>query len=127
MGYIFSPACPRECHFPAFRMAEKAAANATAGDSSSLTYSELCQSLPVDLLRPCLLRQMEVVYDILASYYVMERWHKDCIQQQKQQKQEQAGEGVTHSCSLPAPPLMILPRHYQYCGHLPFLMFFYAA
>ena len=66
-------------------------ANSAAGNSSSLnaSYAELCQSLPVDLLRPCLLRQLEVVYDILASYYVMERWHRDCIQQQKQQQQQQ--------------------------------------
>ncbi len=43
------------------------------GGSLDGTYVQLCQSLPVDLLRPCLIRQMEVIYDILASYFVMAR------------------------------------------------------
>ena len=56
---------------------------ASGGAGLNGTYSELCQSLPVDLLRPCLIRQMEVIYDILASYYVMAQWHKDCLKQQE--------------------------------------------
>ena len=65
-----------------------------AGSVLNGTYVELCQSLPVDLLRPCLIRQMEVIFDILASYYVMAQWHKDCLQQQHQASNDAAGEDL---------------------------------
>ena len=64
---------------------------ASGGAGLNGTYSELCQSLPVDLLRPCLIRQMEVIYDILASYYVMAQWHKDCLKQQEGAAEAGAG------------------------------------
>ncbi len=62
---------------PLCRMVEKMALGSLEG-----TYAELCLSLPVDLLRPCLSKQMEVLFDILASYHVMAQWHADCLKQQ---------------------------------------------
>lgn len=70
------------------------------------SYVDLCQGLPVELLRPCLVKQMAAVYDILASYHVMAQWHVDCLMQQQQQEQEAgaaatAAEGGNHNL-LPA-------------------------
>ncbi len=61
-------------------------------------YAELCRSLPVDLLRPCLLRLLEVLFDVLASYHVMAHWHGLAVQKQAQLKEAAAGEGGNRGC-----------------------------
>lgn len=58
---------------------------ADALGSSSLegSYGELCRSLPVDLLRPCLVKLMEVLFELLGSYYAMMTWHVEgCARQE---------------------------------------------
>eukprot|EP00210_Caulerpa_lentillifera_P008564 g8169.t1 len=39
------------------------------------TFSQLCHGLPFDLLRPCLAKLLEVLFDILCSYHSMSSWH----------------------------------------------------
>ena len=82
IGWLVSPDCVLSSSVRVHRMMGQVAAGG-AGSVLNGTYVELCQSLPVDLLRPCLHRQMEVIFDILASYYVMTQWHKGCLQQQQ--------------------------------------------
>lgn len=48
--------------------------------SLETSYGELCRNLPVDLLRPCLLQLLDVLFDVLASYHIMTRWHLLAVQ-----------------------------------------------
>ena len=67
-----------------------------AGGSLEGNYASLCSSLPAELIRPCLAKQMQVLFDILASYHVMARWHLEYLEQQQQQQQgSEAGEEET--------------------------------
>lgn len=58
------------------------------------SFAELCKSLPVDLLRPCLLRLMDVLFDIIQSYQLMSMWHEAGLKQayllEAKEKPEQA-------------------------------------
>jgi len=40
------------------------------------SFSEMCRGLPFDLLRPCLAKLLEVLFDILCSYHCMSTWHE---------------------------------------------------
>lgn len=46
------------------------------------SYSHLCHSLTPDLLRPALSKLMDVLFDIFASYHVMQQWHALCVKKQ---------------------------------------------
>ncbi|KAG2485571.1 hypothetical protein HYH03_015735 [Edaphochlamys debaryana] len=64
------------------KLADKLAAHSSS--ALALGYGELLRAMPTDLLRPCLLRIMEVVFDILASYHVMAYWHSLAVAKQGQ-------------------------------------------
>ncbi len=60
-----------------------------SGGSLDGGYVELCHALPQNLLRPCMVKQMQVLFDLLASYHVMAKWHMQYVQQQQQLQQLQ--------------------------------------
>ncbi|PNW77589.1 hypothetical protein CHLRE_10g443350v5 [Chlamydomonas reinhardtii] len=72
------------------KLADKLAAGGAA--AMALGYGELLRALPTDLLRPCLMRILEVVFDILASYHVMAHWHVMAVA--KQGQMEAAAQGM---------------------------------
>jgi hypothetical protein len=41
----------------------------------SCTYAELCHKVTPDMLQPCLVKLLEVLYDLLVSYNSMLAWH----------------------------------------------------
>ncbi|KAG2432824.1 hypothetical protein HXX76_008558 [Chlamydomonas incerta] len=72
------------------KLADRLAAGGAA--AMALGYGELLRALPTDLLRPCLMRILEVVFDILASYHVMAHWHVLAVA--KQGQMEAAAQGM---------------------------------
>ncbi|MEW5316011.1 MAG: hypothetical protein WDW38_007404 [Sanguina aurantia] len=54
------------------------------------SYSHLCHSLTPDLLRPALSKLMDVLFDIFASYHVMQQWHALCVKKQARMAAEAA-------------------------------------
>ncbi|KAG2448902.1 hypothetical protein HYH02_006250 [Chlamydomonas schloesseri] len=72
------------------KLADRLASGGAA--AMALGYGELLRALPTDLLRPCLMRILEVVFDILASYHVMAHWHVLAVA--KQGQMEAAAQGM---------------------------------
>ncbi|GIL58297.1 hypothetical protein Vafri_13375 [Volvox africanus] len=66
------------------KLADRLAAGASATSALQLGYSEMLRAMPPDLLRPCLLRLLETVFDVLASYHVMSQWHVLAVQKESQ-------------------------------------------
>ncbi|GMH40241.1 hypothetical protein BSKO_08145 [Bryopsis sp. KO-2023] len=44
-------------------------------------FTDMCQALPFDLLRPCLAKMLEVLYDAMCSYQNMAKWHEMMLKQ----------------------------------------------
>ncbi|EFJ46296.1 hypothetical protein VOLCADRAFT_93432 [Volvox carteri f. nagariensis] len=66
------------------KLADRLAAGASATSALQLGYSEMLRAMPPDLLRPCLLRLLETVFDVLSSYHVMAQWHGLAVQKESQ-------------------------------------------
>ena len=47
-----------------------------ASSSLEVAYADLCKALPRELLRPCMNKLMEVMFDALHSYHFMQHWHE---------------------------------------------------
>jgi hypothetical protein len=47
-----------------------------ANSSLEVGYVDLCKALPRELLRPCMNKLMEVMFDALHSYHFMQHWHE---------------------------------------------------
>ena len=84
--------CFRDAIYDATMKAVRSLLLAKAAESSAAkaegSYEELCQNLPQEYLRPCLVKQMESLFDILASHYIMEQWHKECVKQMNEELEE---------------------------------------
>ncbi|GFR44590.1 hypothetical protein Agub_g5868 [Astrephomene gubernaculifera] len=75
------------------KLADRLASGSASSSSSALQlgYPELLRALPPDLLRPCLLRLLEVLFDTLASYHAMAHWHGLALQRQAQVAEQAEG------------------------------------
>lgn len=71
-------------------------ADKLASSSLNSTYADMCKELPVDLLRPCLVKLMEVLFEVLSSYHAMMRWHQAAVLQQQETAAEAAGLQQPH-------------------------------
>ncbi|GLC36679.1 hypothetical protein PLESTB_000129400 [Pleodorina starrii] len=75
------------------KLADRLAAGASATSALQLGYGELLRAMTPDLLRPCLLRLLETVSDVLASYHVMAHWHGLAVQKEGQMAEAAQGMG----------------------------------
>lgn len=66
------------------RYADRLIAAASTTSALQLGYRDLLRAMTPDLLRPCLLRLLEGVFDVLVSYHVMAQWHALAVQKQSQ-------------------------------------------
>eukprot|EP00958_Prasinococcus_capsulatus_P021868 scaffold3031_cov393-Prasinococcus_capsulatus_cf.AAC.5 len=44
-------------------------------DTKKVAYGELCKRLPENLFRPCFSQTMQLLFDQLKSYHIMQAWH----------------------------------------------------
>jgi hypothetical protein len=76
---------PRACHqvVRSLLLTRPKIAESLANSGLESSFGEMCRNLPLDLLRPCLLKLFEILFDLLSSYYIMMRWHEYGLQQKQ--------------------------------------------